>query len=589
MFHQKIQSFPKSAPKKFKGAQYRYLILATFFCPCLLFSTAISPPPISGELKCPLEDLRSRTSFLISVNKIPEAIEAYEIYKEQLGHHDSIPLIALSHHLIDAALDSETPHHQLAGIYGASISFSQSHIKKLHHLMRHAGTMQQIAILQLASSLPDAEKMRLLNSALMADQLQVRYMALNHLVSIKSSEACTQIQLLLQRIPPAFYHYFCELLAKLGNKESQLLLDRFLTGRDPYLRTATLSAIGRQMNNSFLPYFKNALLNATPPEQEVAAVTLGRLGDLSLEKRLSSLIQSPYPTVSLAASIAQMELGFETAQENIFSLAHKKNLFAIAALGQIEKSESLLSSLLKDSDSTVSLNALLALLEKRHPSTLDPTLYLLQMPDQLFFFTPIISDGGAFTAWKISNSPPSFSEEQLMQSQIINVYFKQMLLNALFNYPPDIFLQSAKELISLRDNFLAPSIVEYIASMHNPKATLLLRTFSEQTGWPLLRFFSHLALYQQGKRGYHKEILLRWVNEEIKKEQFRFVAKSKNPFEFNSYEITPEENLQLLINILETIANVHEKEGLDIILNLMKIAHPDNRFFLASILLKILH
>jgi hypothetical protein len=68
--------------------------------------------------------------------------------------------------------------------------------------------------------------------------------------------------------------------------------------------------------------------------------------------------------------------------------------------------------------------------------------------------------------------------------------------------------------------------------------------------------------------------------------QFRPITTKVNTETNFSYQLTPKENSALLIQTLLLLSSSHEEKAIEIILEMIKSGHPNNRPILAGLLMK---
>lgn len=564
--------------------------MAVALCTFILTSPLIGNEGLDEPLA--KEELSSaRLRFLVASGRLEAALSCYLSAKSQKSVDDDLFLSDLAIHLIDNALMDPDPKIQLAGLYGLSLSAHPSGLLLLEQLSNSLQPIIQAIAVQMAKLAPDPTATFIINRALNSNYIEIRFHALQFLVMRKDPTAFGHIQSLLHKLPPQAKPYFCDFLASLGTQESEFLLVDFFLSNSPTLRMHVLQSALNHTLFSFLPHFQNSLHVGVPQEQEISAFAMSRFGQIESQGLLKKLQNSPHPEVRLAAATSLLSFGFVDALQTVIELAKMKNLWAIDLLGSYAGGETLLKELFFDSDPNIQLNAMLSLLKRKEPCALEQAKKILKTPSHIALFTPIYSEGGSFKAWKIFSPTQTPSPEEQQRALLATFELKNQILILGMELPEEAFFEILETIIHLRENSFAPLIAQITQNMKTPRTKARLLDLSQESGWPLLRIFSHFILYVNGDKNRHKKELLRWIHEEKKRSVIEFKPSTSflDSYEKSSpYELTPEESSALFIETLAAMASMQDPEGIDLILQLIKDGHVNNRPILAGLLFKIL-
>lgn len=337
-----------------------------------------------------------------------------------------------------------------------------------------------------------------------------------------------------------------------------------------------------------LPNIRRKATHLNPSEQEACCFALGLLKDTHALPTLRSLSLSSHCNVSLAANYSLYLLEEESSKEKIYQLAKQQNLFAIALLGKIPGSENRLASLLQESHLQIRLNAMLSLLDLKDDRCLPYLKDFLARDSRDFGFQPQMTIGNAFIAWKVVPSMQQHMKHSFYDLISLSLYLKEEVLKKSIELSPDAFVELASFLFDARQVELIPTLSSLLQNLQTPKAIALLEKHAQRAKIPLIRNYCNLALFQINKNLQSKQLILQWISSQQNTQiiKFRpFLSRESYFKDKTAFELTPEENSQLLISCYMVISGQHTEESLDILLNCLQQGHQKNRSLIAGLLI----
>lgn len=173
---------------------------------------------------------------------------------------------------------------------------------------------------------------------------------------------------------------------------------------------------------------------------------------------------------------------------------------------------------------------------------------------------------------------------------LVTRQFKERILIDALELPAADFLKIAKSVLASDDNKLIPTTVHLLESMHTDEATKLLVKEANKIGCPFNRAYAHLALYRMRiNTDYHRAKLVEWASKQKNHKiiEFKQMENIEQPsWSESAYKLSPEERSQLLIETFDALASAHDKQGIDLLISLIKEGHEKNRYLLAGLLMK---
>jgi hypothetical protein len=170
-------------------------------------------------------------------------------------------------------------------------------------------------------------------------------------------------------------------------------------------------------------------------------------------------------------------------------------------------------------------------------------------------------------------------------------YIKEMMLSQILDLGENYFLNIASSILSLKKSELVPAVIQLLENIRSKESILLIKKASQQPGAPFIRAYAHLALYRLGIYQEFDKSTIEFIQESVSKEMISFQPIEMNPqnkIAKNAFQLTPSERSQLLLQTFEALLTRHESSGIELILDSILKGHPNNRYALAGLLLKMI-
>lgn len=546
---------------------------------------------LTSLLFCDITLTKKHLMYLASTKNIKQSIVQYKEYVKKLGKHDFEVLENLGSSLLERGMEESDLECQMLSLYGAGVSGIDSVLRICDQAMRGRQPAIQIAALQILGQMQDDRVKEIVYKAFSSPFLPIRMEASYVLAKRKDPRVVGYIEGLRQKLPPGFGFAFPDLLGLVGNKEAMGRLRHLLSDSETYTRLASILSVAKYKRDDLLKEIRSAATHPSPGEQEAAAFALGCLGDTHSLDRLRTLAKSSNTEVSLSASLALCMLEESNGCGALIEEAKKKNLFAISMLAMVKGGEDTLATLIKDNDRTVRFNAAISLLHRRDARCV-PTLYeIFSTRKEDIGFLPHYSPGRSMYYFKLV--PSSFANDKTNKTNSGNVAraLHTKLLADSVELPEEAFLQFAGELFKAQYNELMPLLVHLLTNVNSEKSLALLKAGAQKAGAPFIRTFCHLALYRHTDDEAHKTAVKEWVRAQSKTQLLRMkevIPQAQLPTELGRFSLDPEETSALLLQSFEAIAEKHDLEGIDILLDAIHDGNAKNRYALAGLLLKAL-
>ncbi|PWU15326.1 MAG: hypothetical protein C5B45_02830 [Chlamydiae bacterium] len=529
--------------------------------------------------------------YLVQSKELSQAITLYRRYKEELGRHDFEILQRMAEMILEQGAKSSESEEQLISLLGLKIAGIETTKEILEAGITSRHPEVQLVTLQLIGQLQDDRFESLLNRAMSSGFLYTRLEAAYQLAIRKTRNSVGQVESLMHKLPPEMRFFFPQFFALVGSSDAILLLKQLLDDPMQKTRIEAILHSAKAGYEELLPNIRRKATHINPAEQEACCFALGALKDTHALSILQNLSLSTNDNVNLAANYSLYLLGEESAKEKIFSLAKEKNLFAIAILSKILGSEKILTSLLQANHLQIRFNAMLSLLDLKDERCLPYLKEFLVRDSRDFGFQPQMTIGNAFTAWKVVPSMQQHMKHSVYDLIGLSLYIKEEILKKSIELSPNAFVDLASFLFDTRQLELIPTISSLLQNLQTPKAIALLEKHAQRAKTPLIRNYCNLALFQLNKNMPSKQLILEWIRSQQNTQliQFRPLLPRKSYFkDKTAFELTPEENSQLLISCYQVISNQHTEEGLDILLNSLQQGHQKNRPLIAGLLIQTL-
>ncbi len=552
-----------------------------------LFKNTLSIFLLSLNL-CGLE--KEHVTYLMQSKEIDSALDLYEEYKKEIGHHDFEILVQMCDIILQQGIRSDDLTTQLSSLYGTSVANLNSSLDILEQGIKSQNIETQLASLQMLARLHDNYGDELITKAMASPYIMVRMEAGYYLAERKHRKAAGHLEALMYKIPPEYWFYFPQFFALVGTHEAIEMLKKLMEDRHTLTRTQSILNAARFGRDDLLPRIRAHATHSRPDEQEASATALGMLKDSPSIPKLEKLSKSSYSTVKLAALRSLYLLGDTKALFPIFDSAKTEDLFAIALLGELPGGEDVLAELQSSSNIHVRLNSTLSLLFRRDPRSLK-TLYEFLLHDSRDLgFQPTASTGQSLMAWKAVPSLRQHQKQLSMDLSSITLQLREQMLAASLELPEAEFLSIASRIFEYRQLELVPLLVHLLENKATDGAIALLKKSSDFAGAPLIRMYCNLALFRLKQEGPYERRIQKWIAEAHKLEMIKFRPSvpwnMKNTL--STYELAPEESTRLLIECYEALSEEHNEKGIEILLEGIRSGHPKNRYALAGLLIRTL-
>lgn len=530
---------------------------------------------------------KHHVNYLMQSGKIFEAIDLYSEYHKKLGRHDFELLERLGLILLEEGSQSNDVEKQLLSIFGSTIAGISTSFDILAAGITSPQQETQIASIHALARIQDDRSEELLNKAMSSDFLYTRMEAAYFLAARKARTAVGQIEALMHKLPPPMRFFFPEFFALIGTSDAMMVLKQLLDDPQMHVKIEAIVSAALYDRDDLLPMIRAMVTHSHPAEQEACAFALGKLKDSKSLLKLEKLSFSSFPHVQIAALYALYELGSQTAQKEMEKLALQENLFAISMLAGMPGTEETLLTLLDSSSEQVWLNATVSLLKLRDPRCTNSVLTLLLRDGRDLGFEPHRSVGNSLMSWRQVPLAKQKMVEGMYDLRALSLNIREHFLIESLELPEKEFLKIAETIFKSKQTELVPTLVHLLENLGTTNAIALLQSKADTAGAPLTRAYCSLALYRMSKAGPYEEHLKNWIRSCQNKELIRFrpvIARQKY-FEGAAFELTPEENSRLLIEAYSALAQKHESQSIDLLLEGIKNGYQKNQYVLAGLLL----
>ncbi len=532
---------------------------------------------------------KNQVLYLMQAGEAERGIALYEQWVKENEKHDFTILEQVGHILLSQGARSNDEESQLLSMYGLGTAGSQEGMELYEIGVTSQNPVIQMATIQFLSRLQDDRVEDLLFKAFSSPYLLVRMESAYALAMRRSEKVTGMIDSLMHKLPPYMHVYFPELFAMIGTADAAGVLKQMVSHRHLSVRLASILSAAKYGRDDFLSEIRAAATHADQAEQETCAAALGYLKDSHSIPLLKTLAESPHSNVKLAACRSLERLGEITYRETIMKSALEKNPLAISLLIDMPNTDRLLTTLLSDYNFHIRANAALALLKRRQPNAIPTLLSILFKDEKDLGFQPVYSLGHSLMAWKVIPSATQYGKKMGQDISAITLALREQILQDCLELPEEDFLNIAHEIFKKKENELIPMVIHLLENLNTKGAIALLQKESRRVGAPFIRTYCHLALYRMKIEGPHKETLYKWLKQEQEQDLFQFremLSWTDRKEAAGSFTLTPKETSRLLIETYETLAESHEREGIDLLLQAIHLGNKKNRFALAGLLLK---
>lgn len=527
-------------------------------------------------------------SFYTAVGKdLKVALASYNETVQFTGVHDFDYLQKLGLQLLDESKNDFDPQAQLLSIYGASIAKHQKLLPILERGLTSETPQVQLAAIRALAEYRDDQADRILLKGLRSNFLGVCFETVFMLAANKHPNAIGYIEALMSKVPPEVHFLFPSLYALLDTPQSAKALKKFFQSPNPAVRVEAILSAAKLSRYDLISDIRTLAKQHDIAQLEACTYTLGFLQDESSLETMQKLSKSPSEHVALSALRALYHLGRTEAIEEIEAYAAKGNIYAIHLLRDCQGDEKILEALTYHESDQVRLNASLALLKKKNPLCLQEVRRILIPRDKQRIILPVQSPGKALVAkkWALNSASQARSNPYLVE---FSNQMRREVLTECMELSESLFLTLASEIVNVHQNDLIPHVISLVQSLKTSHSVALLKEWQKKPGYPFVRAWSNLALFNLDQPGPWKDNILSWV----KKQSAHPIIRLKPIVPWNRksnsshFELTPEETSQLLIESYLALALRQEEGGLDVILSHLANQNSKNKYALAGILIK---
>jgi len=527
----------------------------------------------------------SQILFLMHNGDPSAAIDRYFELYEKTKEHDFELLQELSIALIEQGWRSRDLEAKVLALFGAGISASEKAISILREGLNSREPQFQLIALNLLARQQNDLADEGVKLALGSPYPLIRMEALYYLAQNKDKHASEQAEALMSKFPNEIKPVFPKIFALFDDPRSTKILRKLLNDPSERVRLETILSIGEMQRDDLLPQIRRIATQRHHAIQEACATVLGNLNDTESLELLKRITNSSSEHVKIAAWKSLSLLGDEEASSTILQAAKEGNLFAIAALADLENTEDTLAALTKDSNLQVRTNAAIALLEKRDVRCLPEIFEVIIEDHRGLAYIKTFSPGASLSFWKAIPA----AREKLVGNEAaleLSMSMRETILTKILELPEEHFLKAAEVVIVSNRTELIPKVISLLEMLQTTKAIAVLKKYHQQIGAPLLRNYCTLALYRLHEGENYTENLLTLITNQKNFELIRLrpVIPLELRHERTPYQITPEERSRFLIEALESLTAAQNREGVETLLKTIRHGNEKNKYALAGLL-----
>ena len=527
---------------------------------------------------------------LAAVGEIDEAIKTYQKHSQSSNEHSIDLLEQIGLKILQMGFKTQDPETCLLSLFGANIARVPVDRKFLTRAFKSSNPLLQSAALQTLSMEEMDDTESILKEGVKSDFLMIRLETLFQLVQRHSRHAMGLVESLKNILHPQLHFFFPEFYALDGTDESINILKQMTHDPNIYVRVSAILSAVKYDRDTLLSVIRAVVTHPHPVEQEVAAHALGVFKDIEAKPKLERLTKSASPDVRLVSSLALLKLGFFEHKDEIVRLAQSGHPFAISTLGEVGGGTKELLDLLKSPHHMTRYRAAYALLKQRDPRCLATIIEILVTPTYDLNLVPFFSPARSLSSFESYFGP--IKEAELKNSiASYTSFIKQSMLIEALDLGESYFLNIATTLFSLKKSEMIPVLVRLLENLQSKEAVDLLKKSTQMPGAPFIRSYANLAMYRLGNYKEFDKATIEFVKDSVSSEMISFQPMDldpRNKTQNNPFQLTPSEKSQLLLETFEALLIRHESEGIDLILECILKGHPNNRYALAGLLLKMI-
>lgn len=553
----------------------------------LLPLLALSFSPLLHSIS---ETAQKQILHLAAIGEVDEAIGAYLKHSQATKEHSIDILEQIGNKIIQMGFKTQDPETCLLSLFGANIARLPVDRKFLTRAFKNSNPLLQSAALQTLAMEEMDDTESILKEGVKSDFLMIRLETLFQLVHRHSKHAMGLVESLKNILHPQLHFFFPEFYALDGTDESINILKQMTHDPNLYVRVSSIIAAIKYDRDVLLPVIRAVVTHPHPVEQEAAASAIGFFKDIQSKAKLERLLKSNSPDVRLSAAMSLIKLGFFEVKSHVIDLAKQGHPFALAALGELGGGNDILVEHLKNPHHMTRYRAAHALLKQRDPRCLSTIIEILVTPTYDLNLVPFFSPARTLSSFESYFGPIKEAELKNSIASFTN-YIKQTMLIEALDLGEAHFLNIATTLITLKKSEMIPVLVRLLENLQSKEALDLLKKSTQMPGAPFIRSYANLAMYRLGNFKEFDKSTIEFVKESVSNEMISFQPMDLNPrnrMDNNPFQLTPSERSQLLLETFEALLIRHEGEGIDLVLECILKGHPNNRYALAGLLLKMI-
>ncbi len=487
------------------------------------------------------------------------------------------------------ALSSE-PLVQRLAFFGIGLTADEQAVAFFHEVVKSPNPELQLFALQQLCRYHDIAVLGYLNRAMSSPYILMRLEAAFLLAEGNYPRALSQIEALMSKCPDLILPIFSEMLAQIGSEGAQQILRKQLMHPSQQVRLAAVQAITRHKFDKHVPYIRTLATQRDQAQEEACAFALGVFKDASAAPLLVKISNSAVAETALAASLSLYRLGQTSYQKNISNLANQGNIFAIQALAQCDNAKDDLYQLYQRGDSTIRLNAAVALLslkDRRAPSMMidflspatpnPPILKVMSPGKSLYCYKTVPLSAYDTPDWDIASELYLQEREQWLQE--------------CYNCSETAFLQLAQQLIQRRQNDLIPALFAILQASTSEESLQLIQKLKEIPGYPLVRNYALVALLRKGEKATAYAKLKEWTLEQSKLDILTFRPSLNHLQAFDNEaiqtDLNPSDTAKLFLDSLEALIAEQDEESIQFLLEGLATSHRSLHPIFAALLVRL--
>ncbi|MFT5319524.1 MAG: HEAT repeat protein, partial [Chlamydiales bacterium] len=526
-----------------------------------------------------------RVLYLVQEGKTREAVKAYIKYHKETGLHDFELLYQMAQSILYKGANSLDSSDHLRAIYGSGITMNTQSIPILEQGINSPNPQAQLASINFLARLQDDNADELLERALSSRNLLVRLESAFYLASKKKSLG--QIDALMHKVDSDIRPLFPQLFAMIGSTQAIDRVKYLLADSDPDVRLAAILSVMEYQRDDLLPLIRTLSTQHDIAHQEACAFVFATLKDGASIENLKILSRSPAKNVQLAAWKALYQMGHRENRHYIEQMAKEGSSFAIVELRDIDESKDTLYDLANSPDLQVRTNATISLLEQRDSHCVSGLLDILIKDSRDLAFLPQFSIGRGTVAWKAIPSAHQNLRKKPFAFEL-SLKMREEALRRARDLPEKDFLLLAHALFQSGQTQLIPSLVVHLEAVQSDAAINLLKKYQQKPGSPLTRDYCNLSLFRLKEEGPYTENLRKWLQhyQDTDLINFRTFIPWKLRPSLSPYELTPEETSGLIIETCSALADSHDEQSVETLLQTLSQAKSQNQFALAGLIIR---